>query len=32
MDRISKGNRFGEVLGRGKFKGMEDNELREGLV
>lgn len=32
MDRISKGNRFGEALGRGKFKGTEDNEPREGPV
>ncbi|KAK4204203.1 SKIP/SNW domain-containing protein [Triangularia verruculosa] len=32
MERISKGNRFGEALGRGKFKGTGDNEPREGPV
>ncbi|KAK4191352.1 SKIP/SNW domain-containing protein [Podospora australis] len=32
MERIQKGARFGEALGRGKFKGTEDNEAREGPV
>lgn len=32
MDRIQKGARFGEALGRGKFKGTEDTEAREGPV
>ncbi|KKA25985.1 hypothetical protein TD95_002160 [Thielaviopsis punctulata] len=32
MDRIQKSSRFGEVLGRGKFKGTEDQEARTGPV
>ncbi|EOO01493.1 putative transcriptional regulator cwf13 protein [Phaeoacremonium minimum UCRPA7] len=32
MDKIQKSSRFGEVLGKGKFKGAEDAEAREGPV
>jgi len=32
MSRIQKGNRFGEALGRGTFKGVEEAEAREGPV
>lgn len=32
MEKIQKSSRFGEVLGRGKFKGTEDAEAREGPV
>ncbi|KAL2170123.1 hypothetical protein VTG60DRAFT_5218 [Thermothelomyces hinnuleus] len=32
MARIQKGNRFGEALGRGTFKGTEEAEVREGPV
>ena len=32
MDKIQKSARFGEVLGRGKFKGAEDADAREGPV
>ena len=32
MERIQKTARFGEVLGRGKFKGAEEAEAREGPV
>lgn len=32
MEKIQKSSRFGEVLGRGKFKGTEDTEAREGPV
>lgn len=32
MEKIQKSSRFGEVLGRGKFKGAEDAEAREGPV
>jgi SNW domain-containing protein 1 len=32
MDRIQKTSRFGEALGRGKFKGTEEAEAREGPV
>ncbi|PKS05226.1 hypothetical protein jhhlp_008597 [Lomentospora prolificans] len=32
MERIQKSSRFGEVLGRGKFKGAEEAEAREGPV
>jgi len=32
MERIRKGNRFGEALGRGTFKGTEDAQPREGPV
>ncbi|KAL2162742.1 hypothetical protein VTH06DRAFT_6578 [Thermothelomyces fergusii] len=30
--RIQKGNRFGEALGRGTFKGTQEAEVREGPV
>lgn len=32
MDKIQKSSRFGEVLGKGKFKGTEDAGAREGPV
>lgn len=32
MEKIQKSSRFGEVLGRGKFKGTEDADAREGPV
>lgn len=32
MEKIQKSSRFGEVLGRGKFKGTEDVDAREGPV
>lgn len=32
MEKIQKSSRFGEVLGKGKFKGTEDAEAREGPV
>jgi SNW domain-containing protein 1 len=32
MARIQKGNRFGEALGRGTFKGTAEAEAREGPV
>ena len=32
MEKIQKTARFGEVLGRGKFKGAEEVEAREGPV
>ncbi|KAK0720022.1 SKIP/SNW domain-containing protein [Lasiosphaeris hirsuta] len=32
MSRIQKTSRFGEALGRGTFKGVEDAEAREGPV
>ncbi|KAF3770971.1 hypothetical protein M406DRAFT_228131, partial [Cryphonectria parasitica EP155] len=32
MEKIQKSARFGEVLGRGKFRGAEDAEAREGPV
>ncbi|PHH51685.1 Pre-mRNA-processing protein 45 [Ceratocystis fimbriata CBS 114723] len=32
MDRIHKSSRFGEALGRGKFKGAEEQEARTGPV
>lgn len=32
MEKIQKTARFGEVLGRGKFKGAEEAEAREGPV
>jgi SNW domain-containing protein 1 len=32
MEKIQKSSRFGEALGRGKFKGTEDAEAREGPV
>ncbi|KAL2760505.1 hypothetical protein ACRALDRAFT_1046330 [Sodiomyces alcalophilus JCM 7366] len=32
MQKIQKTSRFGEVLGRGTFKGAEDAEAREGPV
>ncbi|SPN98878.1 probable puff-specific nuclear protein Bx42 [Cephalotrichum gorgonifer] len=32
MEKIQKSTRFGEVLGRGKFKGAEEAEAREGPV
>lgn len=32
MARIQKGNRFGEALGRGTFKGTQEAEVREGPV
>lgn len=32
MDKIQKSSRFGEVLGKGKFKGTEDAGEREGPV
>lgn len=32
MAKIQKSSRFGEVLGRGKFRGAEDAEAREGPV
>lgn len=32
MDKIQKSSRFGEVLGKGKFRGAEDAEAREGPV
>lgn len=32
MEKIQKSSRFGEVLGRGKFKGTEDAEARDGPV
>lgn len=32
MEKIQKSSRFGEVLGKGKFRGTEDAEAREGPV
>lgn len=32
MAKIQKSSRFGEVLGKGKFRGAEDAEAREGPV
>ncbi|KAK7730422.1 mRNA splicing protein [Cytospora paraplurivora] len=32
MEKIQKSSRFGEVLGKGKFRGAEDAEAREGPV
>lgn len=32
MEKIQKSSRFGEVLGKGKFKGTEDAGAREGPV
>lgn len=32
MSRIQKGNRFGEALGKGKFKGSDEAEARAGPV
>lgn len=32
MARIQKGNKFGEALGRGTFKGVQEAEAREGPV
>ena len=32
MSRIQKGNKFGDALGRGTFKGTEEAEAREGPV
>lgn len=32
MARIQKGNRFGEALGKGTFKGTEEAQAREGPV
>lgn len=32
LEKIQKTSRFGEALGRGKFKGTEDAEAREGPV
>ncbi|KAL5614182.1 hypothetical protein BROUX41_000020 [Berkeleyomyces rouxiae] len=32
MDRIQKSSRFGEALGRGKFKGADEQEARTGPV
>ncbi|KAH8888723.1 hypothetical protein GQ53DRAFT_229563 [Thozetella sp. PMI_491] len=32
MDRIQKSSRFGEALGKGKFKGAAEAEAREGPV